>query len=147
MLFRSFSLDRLDWSPSARRFETGSPPVPNVYAAVAGIDLLQTVGLAAIGHQVRALVDRFSSGARMRGFDVATPDDPARRGPLVVIRSTDAAELVRRLDGRGIIASARGTGLRVSFHAYNNDQDVDAVLDALDAEQVLVGRASARPAL
>lgn len=143
----AFSLDRLDWSPSARRFETGSPPVPNVYAAVAGIDLLQTVGLAAIGHQVRALVDRFSSGARMRGFDVATPDDPTRRGPLVVIRSTDAAELVRRLDGRGIIASARGTGLRVSFHAYNNDQDVDAVLDALDAEQVLVGRASARPAV
>ena len=32
----AFSLDRLDWSPSARRFETGSPPVPNVYAAAAG---------------------------------------------------------------------------------------------------------------
>src|SRR5687768_9044534 len=138
----AFSIDRLDWSPSARRFETGSPPVPNAYAAAAGIDLLQTVGLTAIEEQVNRLVDRFATGARERGFDVATPDDAARRGALVVVRSTDAAEMVRRLEGRGVIASARGTGIRVSFHAYNNDEDVDGVLEALDAEQALVCRTS-----
>ena len=92
--------------------------------------------------QVNRLVERFVRGARERGFDVATPDDPAARGPLVVVRTTDAATMVRRLEGRGIIASARGTGLRVSFHAYNNEQDVDAVLEALDAEEALVCRAS-----
>ena len=138
----AFSIDRLDWSPSARRFETGSPPVPNVYAAAAGIELVQTIGLTTIGEQVNRLVERFASGARQRGFEVATPDDPAARGPLVVVRSTDAAAMVRRLEGRGIIASARGTGLRVSLHAYNSEQDVDAVLEALDAEETLVGRAS-----
>lgn len=138
----AFSHDRLDWSPSARRFETGSPPIPNVYAAAAGIELLQTIGLTTIGEQVNRLVERFASGARQRGFEVATPDDAAARGPLVVVRTTDAATMVRRLEGRGIIASARGTGLRVSFHAYNNDEDVDAVLEALDAEQALVCRVS-----
>ena len=138
----TFTVDRLDWSPSARRFETGSPPVPNVYAAAAGIELLQTIGFAAIGEQVNRLVERFAGGARQRGFAVATPADAAARGPLVVVRTTDAAAMVRRLEGRGIIASARGTGLRVSFHAYNNDDDVDAVLAALDAEQALVCRAS-----
>jgi selenocysteine lyase/cysteine desulfurase len=84
------------------------------------------------------LTRRFVEGARARGFRVATPADPARRGPLVVIRSEDAAELVRRLDARGIVVSSRGDGLRVSFHAYNNEADVDAVLAALDAEQELV---------
>ncbi len=137
----AFSIDRLDWSPSAHRFETGSPPIPNVYAAAAGLELLQTIGLTTIGEQVNRLVERFARGARQRGFDVATPDDAARRGPLVVVRTTDATEMVRRLEGRGIIASARGTGLRVSFHAYNNEQDVDAVLEALDAEEALVYRA------
>ena len=138
----AFSIDRLDWSRSARRFETGSPPIPNVYAAAAGIELLQTVGPTVIAEQVNRLVERFARGARERGFDVVTPDDPAARGPLVVVRTTDAATMVRRLEGRGIIASARGTGLRVSFHAYNNDEDIDAVLEALDAEQALVCRAS-----
>jgi selenocysteine lyase/cysteine desulfurase len=134
----AFTLEPLDWSPTARRFEAGTPPVPNAYAAAAGLGLLQQIGLDVVERQVSRLVSRFADGARARGFDVATPADPARRGPLVVVRSTDAAELVRRLDGRGIIASSRGTGLRVSFHAYNNDEDVDAVLAALDAESTLV---------
>lgn len=136
----AFSIDRLDWAPDARRFETGSPPVPNAYAAAAGIELLATVGPVAIETQIAHLVQRMVTGARARGFDVATPDNPGERGPLVVLRSTDASMLVQRLLGRGIIASARGTGLRVSFHAYNNEQDVDAVLDALDAEAELLVR-------
>ncbi|NJN93413.1 MAG: aminotransferase class V-fold PLP-dependent enzyme [Anaerolineales bacterium] len=35
-------------SPTARRFEAGSPPVPNIYAGVAGIKLIQSVGLEKI---------------------------------------------------------------------------------------------------
>ncbi|MDH4064313.1 MAG: aminotransferase class V-fold PLP-dependent enzyme [Acidobacteriota bacterium] len=138
----AFSIDRLDWAPSARRFETGSPPVPNVYAAAAGIELLRTVSPGAIEAQIARVVERFVSGAQARGFETVTPDTPAERGPLVVVRSTDAAALALRLQGRGIIASSRGTGLRVSFHAYNTDEDADAVLEGLDAEEALVSRNS-----
>ncbi|MBI3400150.1 MAG: aminotransferase class V-fold PLP-dependent enzyme [Acidobacteria bacterium] len=134
----AFALEPLDWSPTARRFEAGTPPVPNAYAAAAGLSLLQSVGLDVVERQVNRLVARFAEGVLTRGFDVATPADPARRGPLVVVRAADAGELVKRLDARGIIASSRGTGLRVSFHAYNNDEDVDAVLSALDAEASLI---------
>ena len=136
----AFSLEAFDWSQSARRFETGSPPVPNAYAAAAGLDLLQTLDPVSIDAQIARLVDRFVSSARARGFDVATPEDPGARGPLVVVRSTDAATLVQRLADRAIVVSARATGLRVSFHAYNNEQDVDAVLEALDADAALVCR-------
>jgi selenocysteine lyase/cysteine desulfurase len=128
----AFSVETFDWSASARRFETGSPPVPAIYAAAAGLDLLRTLEPAAIDAQIARLVARFVSGAKDRGLDVMTPDDPAARGPLVVVRSADAAMLVQRLAARGIVVSARGTGVRVSFHAYNNEQDVDTVLAALD---------------
>jgi selenocysteine lyase/cysteine desulfurase len=127
----AFDIDRLDWAASARRFETGTPPIPNVYAARAGIELIQRVGLAAVERRIAELVDRFDRGARDRGFDVVTPADPASRGALVVLRMPHAAERVQQLDRRGIIASARGTGVRVSFHAYNNEEDVDAVLEAV----------------
>jgi len=137
----AFSLEPLDWPSSATRFHAGTPAVPNAYAAAAGLALLESIGLDAVERQVSRLVGRFADGVRAQGFDVATPADPARRGPLVVVRSTDAGELVRRLATRGIIASARGTGLRVSFHAYNNDADVDAVLAALETERPLVCRA------
>jgi selenocysteine lyase/cysteine desulfurase len=35
-------------SPTARRFETGTPPVPNCYAAEAGIGLIRETGVLAI---------------------------------------------------------------------------------------------------
>jgi len=139
----AFRIDEIDWPATASRFESGTPPVPNAYAALAALDLLERFGYEAIGRQIDRLVARYVAGARDAGFVVRTPDEPARRGPLVVVQSVDAPALVQRLAGRGIIASCRGNGLRVAFHAYNNDADVDAVLQALTAESALLERTSA----
>jgi selenocysteine lyase/cysteine desulfurase len=140
----AFRIDAIDWPATASRFESGTPPVPNAYAALAALDLLDSVGYEAIGRQIDRVVARYVAAARDAGFVVRTPDDPARRGPLVVVQSVDAPALVQRLAGRGIIASCRGNGLRVAFHAYNNDADVDAVMRALTAESALLERADAR---
>lgn len=138
-----FRADRLDWAPSARRFECGTPPVPNAYGALAGIELLQRVGLGAVERHVAGLVRLAVDRARDLGYALLTPDDAARRGPLVVIRSRDALALVGRLQQRGVIASARDGGLRLSFHAYNTPDDVDRVFAALAAEEALLERAAA----
>src|SRR4030095_16826531 len=108
---------------------------------LAGPHLLDRIGDDTVARRVAGLVERYSSAARDAGFVVRTPEDPARRGPLVVVQSLDAPVLVAKLAARGIIASCRGNGLRVSFHAYNNDADVDAVIDALIAESSLLERA------
>jgi selenocysteine lyase/cysteine desulfurase len=136
----AFRADRLDWAPDARRFETGSPPVPSIYAAAAGAELVSRMGLAAIEQRIASLVDALMTIAQTHGFAALTPDDPARRGPLVVLRSTNAGELVAGLARRGIIASARGDGVRLSFHAYNDEQDVEHVTRALLAEARLLVR-------
>jgi selenocysteine lyase/cysteine desulfurase len=138
----AFRIDQLDWPGTASRFESGTPPVPNAYAALGALKLLDRVGYDAVGRQVDRLVERYRSAVHAGGFVVRTPDDPRRRGPLVVVQSTDAPALVTRLAGRGIIGSCRGNGLRISFHAYNNDEDVDAVVSALEAESPLLERAA-----
>jgi selenocysteine lyase/cysteine desulfurase len=68
---------------------------------------------------------------------VRTSAATADHGPLVVIQSTDGPALVA---GHGVIASCRGNGLRVSFHAYNNDDDVTTVVRALEQEAGLLER-------
>ncbi len=142
----AFSIDTLDWAAAASRFETGTPPIINAYAAGAALGLLSLVGQETIGRQIAHLVDRFATRAHDAGHVVRTPADPARRGPLVVLQSTDAPALVARLQAHGVIASCRGSGLRVSFHGYNTERDVDAVLDALRAESALLVEAGARSA-
>ena len=140
----AFRIDAIDWPSSASRFESGTPPVPNAYAALGGLSLLDRIGYDVVGRHVDRLVGRYRQAALDRGFVVRTPAETARRGPLVVVQSVDAPALVARLAARGIIASCRGNGLRVSFHAYNNDADVDAVVAALEAEVALLERAPAR---
>lgn len=139
----AFRIDVLDWSATASRFESGTPPVPNAYATLGALALLGEIGPAAVEQQVATLVERYRSAAVARGFVVRTPAEPARRGPLVVVQSVDAPALVARLAARGIVASCRGNGLRVSFHAYNDESDVDAVVAALEAEASLLERAPA----
>lgn len=135
-----FRADRLDWAPSARRFESGTPPVPNAYGALAGIDLLRQVGLGAVERHVAELVREAIERARNAGYEVLTSDDPARRGALVVVKSRDAPELVGRLLRRGVMTSARDGGIRLAFHAYNTVEDIDRAFAALAAEDVLLER-------
>lgn len=48
--------------------------------------------------------------------------------PIVAIRRPDAAE---RLAAAGVVASARAGAVRVGFHLYNDERDLDLVLGAL----------------
>jgi selenocysteine lyase/cysteine desulfurase len=128
-----FEMDIHDYSPSptARRFESGTPPIPAIYAGIAGIDLISEIGIAATREHVTALNERLIAGVDELGGSVATPRDPAFRGALVCIRSTDAPALVRELGSEGIVTSERDGNLRISPHAYNVEEDVDAVLAGL----------------
>jgi selenocysteine lyase/cysteine desulfurase len=128
-----FAMDIHDYSPSrtARRFEAGTPPVPNIYAGIAGIGLVREIGIETAAAHVEALCDLAIAGCDEAGATVVTPRDPALRGPLLAIRSTDDHALVARLQAEGIVTSCRDGNLRISFHAYNTGDDVAAVLDAL----------------
>jgi selenocysteine lyase/cysteine desulfurase len=128
-----FAMDVSDYSPSptARRFQSGTPPIPAIYAGIAGIELMQEIGIAATREHVNALNDRLVAGVDDLGGVVVTPRPAERRGALICIRATDAPALVRAFAEDGIVTSDRDGNLRVSLHAYNTEADVDAVLAAL----------------
>ena len=119
---------------SARRFDAGTPPVPNIYAGVAGVGLILEAGVVPIAEHVRGLVSRLTAGLEEVGATVASPP----RGPLVCIRSTDAPALVAAVAGDDIVASERDSNLRVSLHLYNTNDDVDAVLASLARHRELL---------
>jgi selenocysteine lyase/cysteine desulfurase len=125
-------------APNARRFQSGTPPVPAIYAGIAGIALMREIGVAETREHVTALNERLIAGVDDLGGTVVTPRDPERRGALVCIRSADAPALVARLAGDGIVTSERDGNLRVSAHAYNTVEDIDAVLAGLARHRSLL---------
>ena len=70
------------------------------------------------------------------GLQAKTP--AASVGPLVVLRARDSEALVKRLAERDIIVSSRLDGVRFSFHIYNTENDVKAVLAALEDNRELL---------
>jgi selenocysteine lyase/cysteine desulfurase len=126
----AFDVRHFDPAPAARRFESGTPPIINLYAAMPGIELLLDVGLEAIAAHIASLARSLVEGARELRIRVKTPADTV--GPLVVLQAKDLNEILRRFDARGIVASGRYDGLRISFHLYNTPGDVEQVLQALE---------------
>jgi selenocysteine lyase/cysteine desulfurase len=128
-----FDMDhrRYEPSPTARRFEAGTPPIPSIYAGIAGMELMMEIGIAATREHVLGLTERLMTGVDELGGVVATPREPERHGALTCIRSTDTHALVAALAGDGIVTSDRDGNLRVSPHAYNTEEDIDVVLGSL----------------
>jgi selenocysteine lyase/cysteine desulfurase len=128
-----FAMSIADYSPheSARRFDSGTPPVPALYAGVAGVGLVAEAGVPVVESHVGGLVGRLLDGLDAMGATVVTPRELARRGPLVCVRSTNVDALVASLAAERIIVSSREDKLRVALHLYNLDEDVDTLLDAL----------------
>lgn len=127
-----------DPSPTARRFQAGTPPVPNCYAAEAGLDIILGLGTEAIGRQVRATTRYALDRLAEAGISIATPSEDELRGPMIAIRANDDEELVRRLMARRIVTSSRDGNLRAGFHFYNDEADVDGWIEALRAERHLL---------
>jgi selenocysteine lyase/cysteine desulfurase len=128
-----FEMDAWDYSPSptARRFESGTPPVPAIYAGVAGIELMLEIGIEDTRRHVLELQSRLIDGLDELKATLVTPRRPTWRGALVCVESTDVDALGAALRREGIVTSSRDRALRVSLHCYNALEDVDAVLAGL----------------
>jgi selenocysteine lyase/cysteine desulfurase len=118
-------------SPTARRFEAGTPPVVSCYASEAGLKIMLEVGMPAIERRIRELTRRCMDKLREIDWASVTPDQDQRRGAMICVPSRASGPLSQELMRRSIVTSNRDDNLRVCFHFYNNDEDVDVLVEAL----------------
>ena len=137
-----FAMDISDYSPSltASKFESGTPPVPNIYAGIAGMDLIDEVGVAATEEHVNGLTDRLVEELDRIGAKMVTPRDPAKRGPMIAVATTDEWAMVAALAQDRILTTPRDGNIRLSWHCYNTEEDVEAVIAVLERHSDLLAR-------
>ncbi|MBL3698641.1 aminotransferase class V-fold PLP-dependent enzyme [Leucobacter luti] len=127
----AFDAAGVDYPENARRFEMGTHPIPSAYAGVAGLETVAKIDLTQAWGHIEALRDRLAAELTAQGHVLDFPADAAHRGPEVAIVAADPDALAVRLAEHRIGTSPRGERLRLSFHAYSNDRDVDALVRAL----------------
>lgn len=127
-------------SPTARRFEGGTPPVSSCIGALAGVELILDTGIAAIGEQVAQTTTYALERLTEEGIGIGGPADADRRGPLLTIPAKDDNALVSALMAEDIVTSCRDGKLRAGFHAYNGRDDADRLVAALVRNRDLLER-------
>jgi len=122
---------KLDLTTDARGLELGHPPFAGVFALGGALGLIESIGLEAIESRVQDLVDALHRGLDARGITVDSPRERDRRSGITMVRVSDPNATADALAEKKILVSARGNGLRVSLHYYNNENDIERFLDAL----------------
>lgn len=133
-------VDALDYSQprfvlrrDAEKFEAGSHSVVALHGLGAALRLLLDVGAAQVAARVTSLVLQFDEGLRQRGYPVLSSPEPEERAGIVsFLPASGPAALVQRLGALGVAAAARGRGIRLSPHFYNDASDVSRFFGALE---------------
>jgi selenocysteine lyase/cysteine desulfurase len=131
----AFDNQRHVFAPTADRLELGTPSVPTAYTGVAGMDLILEAEPERIWPRLQMLTDRVVSRARQSGCGIMSPEDARTRGGIVMLRLAQPQETVNELAERGYTVDYRPGLLRVSPHFFNTLEDVDTLMDEIDAIQ------------
>jgi kynureninase len=130
---RPFAFEpELEYAAGARRFLTGTPNVPALYAATAGYDVIEEVGVGRIRERSRALTQLLIDELDAAGFEIGSPRNRDRRGGTVLVRTPDDAAVHRELGERGIICDFRPrAGVRIGPHFYNSEDELRQTVEQL----------------
>jgi selenocysteine lyase/cysteine desulfurase len=121
----------LDWSPTASRFDVGTPPVISAYVARAGMEIVNAIGPANIRAWHEVLGRQLLDGGRSRGLTISGTADMAQKTATTAFIVRDPARIEDAMRARGVLPTARGDVLRLAPHFFTTLDDVDRALDLL----------------
>lgn len=118
----------------AHRFEYGNPNFVGCWIQRRSADYIAEIGLSNIEARIRALTTRLLAEAERRQIRVRTPRPWAERAGIVSFDiGSNAARTVQALREDRIVVSEKDGWLRAAVHFYNNEADLDRLLDRLQA--------------
>jgi len=129
-----FSHIELKLKESAARFEGGSHNMAGFLAWGASLDLLIQLGIENVAAAILDFTDQACTALKQAGAEILSPRQPEFKSGIVTfdLPGRDAMEVRRQCLEQGVVLSCRGGHLRISPHAYNNGEDLQRLLTALE---------------
>jgi len=129
----NFAHIELNVKPTASRYEGGSQNVGGLLGLGASAELLLALGVENIAARLIDITNRACERLASLGLNVVTPREPGRESGIVSFDWPGADPIAARkacVDA-GVVLSCRNGRLRISPHAYNDDGDLERLIEAL----------------
>ena len=124
--------ESLELAHDAHRFEYGNPNFLGCWVQKRAARFIGQIGLDNIEARVRELTTRLIEEAERRQFRARTPIPWEERAGIVSIDlGRPAGETVAKLRDQGIVVSEKDGYLRASLHIYNDEGDIERLLDGI----------------
>jgi kynureninase len=129
----------MEYARGGQKFMSGTPPVPCLYTARAGLDIIKKIGIPEIRDKSLSLTELIIKKAKEREFGIFTPEENHLRGGSVSIGVPHAYPLKQALEKRGVKVDFRKGDdneqdvIRVGPHFYTKDEEIDILFEEIDA--------------
>jgi kynureninase len=125
----AFETSTLQPRDDAMRMMNGTPSIPAYYAALAGLDIIQEVGVARIRERSKQLTAHLLDLVDQQGFSSGASRDPERLAGTVAVSVPDAQLVSRTLKARDFLVDYRPpVGIRISPHFFNTEDEIDRIM-------------------
>jgi selenocysteine lyase/cysteine desulfurase len=124
-------IGQFDYVVEQHRFEAGNPNFLGLWVLRRSAEFLLSVGLPAIEDRIRELTASLLDRIDRAGIATETSHDWKNRCHIVNMIVPDAPGLQQKLRDRHIVVNVKDGKLRASVSFYNDEGDLDRLMNAL----------------
>jgi cysteine desulfurase / selenocysteine lyase len=117
---------------TSARTELGCPHFAGMFALGASIEMMQSIGIKNIEQRALTLNTVLTNKLSEAGWRVLSPlRDEKMRSAETLVHAENQDDLVAALGERNIIVTRKPQGIRISTDFFNNEEDIENLVEAL----------------
>jgi selenocysteine lyase/cysteine desulfurase len=132
--------NRRDWDlqhpvlyEDAMRFQCGMPNLIGAVGSLAGIRLIEEIGVDVIQGRIEQLTTYLIEQLELLKMEIWTPKEKSKRAGIVFFKHPAAKELYQTLQSHQIYTGNFLGGIRLDVHVFNTTEEIDKMLDVIKA--------------
>jgi len=131
-----FDFDNLEqpFRPNALAWESGTSCSSLFYGLEQSLKLLSGTGINKIQNYLENLTDYLCELLARKNYDVVSSREKNEKSQIVCVKyrgDLSSNEIADRLEREKVIVSPRGDRIRIAPHFFNNEQDIERLIEVL----------------
>jgi len=123
-----------DFKPNALAWESGTGSISLFYGLEQSLKILHEAGSENIEKYLEELTDFLCESLAGKDYDIISSREKGEKSQIVCVRHRNgltSTEIFKRLEAENVIVAPRGDRLRIAPHFFNNQTDIERLLEVL----------------